>query len=463
MTVSQPTEAAAFARFLRDLTAALDPGGGWCGVFWRRDPDGMRACLDGSEVPPWDVVDALLQDFAGLRGPAAGRTASVQAGELYAASAAAHDRRPGGRETVRDRLELMLREQAYAAGRERELAHRIRATDGAEAQRLGDELAWARDDRRRATARCAELQGRLAALAGTGWDAGHGAGSGRVPAAAESGPAAEVDALASPGVPVEGAAAGGAASVAAEPSVRRGSATRRRPRGARFAGLDDEDGASTAPALPLPPTGPVAVPRGARFGGAPRGAEPEPQDLPLRQPGDDPVTQRAVAEVVDRLPRLRADGRSGEAHALLCRAALLPSGHLPVLATQLAAAGLAADWATLLWEAASLAPDRLAEVVDALLSAGRGPDCGQLVRQSAARPAADVAAIVLALAAVGRAGESQALLGAFVRTHPPEESAMIAESDPRALVPQLLSAAAAASPSHERDLIRVLRVTGLAK
>ncbi|MEV8564810.1 hypothetical protein AB0436_04350 [Streptomyces sp. NPDC051322] len=463
MTVSQPTEAAAFARFLRDLTAALDPGGGWCGVFWRRDPDGMRACLDGSEVPPWDVVDALLQDYAGLRGPEAGRTAAVRAGELYAASVAAHDRRPGGREAVRDRLELMLREQTYAAGRERELAHRLRVADGAEARRLGDELAWARDDGRRATARCAELQARLAAPADTGWDAGHGAGSGGVPAVAGPGAAAGAGAITSPAGPVEGATAGGAAAVAGEPPLRRGSAARRRPRGARFAGLDDADGASAAPALPLPPTGPVAVPRGARFGGAPRETEPEPEGSPVRQPGDDPATRRAVAEVVGRLLRLRADGRSGEAHALLCQAALLPAGHLPVLATELAAAGLAADWATLLWEAASLAPDRLAEAVDVLLSAGRGHDCGRLVRQSAARPVADVAAIVLALGAIGRAGESQALLGAFVRTHPPEESARIAESDPRALVPQLLSAAAAASPPHERDLLRVLRVTGLTK
>ena len=63
MVVEQlPARVGEFANYLNDLMARLDQGGGWCGVFWQRDPDGMRACLDGREVPPWDVVEALLQD-----------------------------------------------------------------------------------------------------------------------------------------------------------------------------------------------------------------------------------------------------------------------------------------------------------------------------------------------------------------------------------------------------------------
>jgi len=58
-----------FANYLDGLLARLDQGGGWCGVFWQRDPDGMQACLDGREVPPWDVVEALLQDLAAEYGP----------------------------------------------------------------------------------------------------------------------------------------------------------------------------------------------------------------------------------------------------------------------------------------------------------------------------------------------------------------------------------------------------------
>ncbi|WP_328535897.1 hypothetical protein [Streptomyces sp. NBC_00344] len=439
MTVSQlPAEADAFARYLRDLTAVLDPADGWCGVFWRRDPEGMRACLDGSEIPPWDVVDSLLQDLAALRGEETARRAAERAGGLYAASAAAHDRSPGGSEAVRERLALMLGEQARASRRERELEHRLRVADDAEAQRLGAELAWVRDDGRRAAARCAELRERLTAVPAVGQGPRPAAsrGPGERGAGATAAPA--------PAEPVAGA----------EPDP-----PRHRPRGARFAGLDDEG--STAAALPSPPEAPVAEPRGARFRGAPRAAGRERP--PTRQQTADPAALRAATQVVGRLSRLRADGLSGEAHAVLCQAALLPAGALPVLAAELSRAGLEADWATLLWEAASLPPERLAAVAGALTAAGLGEDCGHMLRQGAARPASEIADAVIALGAAGRDSESLALLGAFVRAHPPEESVMIAERDPRTLVPRLLAAAATASPAHERDVSRALRVTGLTK
>ncbi|NEE07636.1 hypothetical protein G3M58_14390, partial [Streptomyces sp. SID7499] len=50
----QADEVGVFAQYLRDLVARLDPGRGWYGVFARRDPVGMRSCLDGVEIPPWD-------------------------------------------------------------------------------------------------------------------------------------------------------------------------------------------------------------------------------------------------------------------------------------------------------------------------------------------------------------------------------------------------------------------------
>ncbi|WP_174720317.1 hypothetical protein [Streptomyces spongiicola] len=79
-----------FARYLGTVVERLDPQSGWCAVFWRRDPDGLTACLRGAEVPPWDVVESLLQDLAADDGETA------HARGLHAAAATAHDRRPGG-------------------------------------------------------------------------------------------------------------------------------------------------------------------------------------------------------------------------------------------------------------------------------------------------------------------------------------------------------------------------------
>ncbi|MBK3618095.1 hypothetical protein JHN50_26180, partial [Streptomyces sp. MBT98] len=160
MTVHQQAyEVGAFAQYLRDLVARLDPGQGWYGVFARRDPAGMRSCLDGVEIPPWDVVESLLADLAALHGTRLAEQVSVRAAALYSASAAAHDRRPGGRQELVHRLELMVREQHRAAERLRG------AGPGGPDPAEPDALAWARDDHERASARCAELRKRLAAVA----------------------------------------------------------------------------------------------------------------------------------------------------------------------------------------------------------------------------------------------------------------------------------------------------------
>ncbi|WP_349775703.1 hypothetical protein [Streptomyces anulatus] len=155
----QAYEVGAFAQYLRDLVARLVPGRGWYGVFARRDPVGLRSCLDGVEIPPWDVVESLLADLAALHGARFAEQVSVRAAALYSASAAAHDRRPGGRQELVHRLELMVREQHRAAERLRGAG--AGGPDPAEPEAL----AWARDDHQRATARCAELRGRLAAVA----------------------------------------------------------------------------------------------------------------------------------------------------------------------------------------------------------------------------------------------------------------------------------------------------------
>lgn len=737
MVVDQlPAEIREFASFLDGLMRRLDQDGGWCGVFWQRDPDGMRACLEGREVPPWDVVEALLQDLGAEHGAAVAAREAGRARSLHGASLTAFDARPGGRDALGDRLDVMLRERRYAAERRTELNRLLgeaATPEDADAVRL--DLAWAQDDHERATARCAELRRRaedldrraLGAHASGGpglpggaagvpravddravddgergdrpgawtaegaWgrhprpgpgadDAWPGRGRPEAPAPASSatpaappapgppaalvGPRADGDGAFAPGEAVSpapglpratpgtgarrftpdgpnagdrapgsdraavaagdgggrgddsgsgsgafppgrprtGAEAFGAARPAAPggvpgpigdsgvrgdhlasgrpasaapartrpapndtafggpagsrahvdagaaqnalrpetgdpfrgrnpetapggsgfgtvppasgprpdayaPDARPGddasglrpgddasdavppraearpsppeSATpggagrspgrrsRRRPRGsARFAGLTD---AGTAPvpvpgaAVPLPaaPAAPNRrTPRGARFAGAAE-ERPEPRPAPGTEPPDEDAG-RDTAETVGRLLRLRAEGRSGEAHATLVEAAHWPAARFPLLAAELREAGLDADWATLLWEAASLPADRLVAAFDALVAAGRTADGRQMLRQGVARPAPEIGAAVLGLADEGRRREIRALLDAYVRVRTPEEAARSAESDPARLVPLLLDAARGISERHHWDLVHALRVAGFA-
>ncbi len=154
-----------FTDHLRGLLARLDRYAGWCLVFWQRDPEGMRACLEGREPPPWDVVESLLQDLAAVHGPAAAEAELPRARSLHTQATAAFDARPGALQTLGDHLDVMLREQRYAADRRAGLTRRLAAAaNHEEAEALGNDLAWAEDDHRRATARCAELTARMTAL-----------------------------------------------------------------------------------------------------------------------------------------------------------------------------------------------------------------------------------------------------------------------------------------------------------
>ncbi|WP_326656613.1 hypothetical protein [Streptomyces sp. NBC_00385] len=434
-----------FAHHLREVAALLDPARGWYGVFCRRDPEGMRACLAGAEIPPWDVMESLFADLAAVRGAAFAERASVRAAELYAASAATHDRRPGGQRQLVERLELMLREQANAAGR------LSAARSGGEAGGVDAEaVAWARDDHARASARCTELRGRLAAVsAPSDWFRAEG----------ETAPGSPDSPAAAP--PRQPTAIRDAARESADPSpVRRaGGPARTKPRGARFAGLEVEEEApvAAAPVLPVPPVA-AAQPRGARFGGAPRTESDPPGPAPAAQ---DQAALRSARATVANLVRMRTEGLGGEAHGVLCEAAAGPAELLPALAVELHRAGLGADWSTLLWEVSSLPPAELAAAADALAGAGRPEDCGHLLRQGVARPPAEIADAVIALDRAGRGPQAQALLGAFVRVRTPQDAARIAESDPRRLVPHLLAAARTVSGARERDIEHALRIAGI--
>ncbi|MGW9299450.1 hypothetical protein ACWHA3_01310 [Streptomyces cyaneofuscatus] len=456
MTVHQhAVDVGTFAHYLREMTARLDPGRGWYGVFTRRDPQGMRSCLYGVEIPPWDVVESLLADLAALHGAYFAEQVSVRAAALYSASAAAHDRRPGGRQELVHRLELMIREQGRAAERLRTIG--AGGMDPADP----DARAWAHDDHRRASARCAELRRRLAAVTVPPPRAGGDAE--RVPGPAPEGvPESAPEPVPAPEAPEplgrsRSRRAAPARGPASEPAPRR-----KKPRGARFAGLDVDDEGETAPspvpALPAPPPQGGSAPRGARFGGGPAEAAeeaPAPAALP------DPGAGEAVAAAVARLVRLRAEGRSGEAHVVLCEVAAWPAPRLPVLAVALYRAGLAADWTTLLWEASSLPPAGFAAAAGALAAAGRDEDCGLLLRQGVARTAAEVAEAVLALDGAGREGEARALLGAFVRVRTPQEAAELAGGGGDRVLPHLLAAAREVSVEREWDLVHALRVAGV--
>ncbi|MFI2433141.1 hypothetical protein [Streptomyces sp. NPDC018693] len=730
MTVDQlPGKVREFANYLDGLLARVDQNAGWAAVFWQRDPDGMQACLDGREVPPWDVVEALLQDFAAGYGTRAAEQEVERARPLHVGALVAYDARPGGRDALGDRLDVMLREQRYAAERQAELGRLLAAaTTREEADALRLDLAWARDDHERATARCIELRYRMEELdrrtraepepvrrdstgpaAAPGADrfgvgpagaagyaargggvaeqrgsagdgAGHAgpdggtvgspgsgggvagdAGGGGVTAGhagsgtdareyAASGDAAfvrtgsrgtgadrpargsadveyrgsrEATGRAGAGTPAadhpgshqaaaghgyprragagyadsreagagyadsreagavyadsrkagaghgdprraaaeytdpreaaadyadsreaaagladprraaadhadprrpgahhathhtghhathhaahhEGAAAqggspeadpqhpgavGAADGLAAPASggvsaygtdVAPGQAApdpgsvpapavvpkqRKRRRGsARFAGLaDDGPEPVTAPGEPAASAGPVPgvgrSPRGARFAGAAKGVRPAAEQ-PQGEAAD-AAARGETAEAVERLVRLRQEGRSGEAHALLVELAYWPAPRVPLLAAELQHAGLGADWATLLWEAASLPAERLVAAADALVEAGRAADGEQILRQGVARPAEEIGEAVRELVAQGRRREVRALLDAYVRVRPPEEAARSAAPDPRTLVPLLLEAARGVSDERHWDVVHALRVAGL--
>ncbi|MEU6082768.1 hypothetical protein [Streptomyces sp. NPDC047108] len=504
-----PGDVVEFAGYLRQLLDALDPESGWYGVFAQRDPDGVRACLEGREVLPWDVVDSLLQDLAVRHGTQFADSRRPRARELHHAAITAYDRWVGDRGALLDRLDVMLRENAHAGTRERELDTALASVeDRSEAGRLEAKLAWARDDRERAAARCDELRGRLETLErGEARERGvrppggvtsYGAPASADPTSADpadGGPLYTDPAYADPTY-TDPASADPARTDPASADPRY--APTRRPddgrdmplRGARFAGIvgtADAPGPAAVPDTADAPAPDSGTPRGARFAGArapakqPRAPKPSRasrrgdrgRDRDRRSDRDPSATaaplpspelaaaRRATDEAVARLAALRAEGRGGEAYVLLCEAAAWPADMLPLLLAALERSGLAADVATLLWEASCLPPPALAASAAALADHGRGDDCRALLRQAVARPAPELAATVFVLRAEERTGEIGTLLDALLRSRTPEEAARVAETDPETLVPLLLDAAAGVSTHRLRDLAHVLRLAGL--
>ncbi|MEU6439578.1 hypothetical protein [Streptomyces sp. NPDC047046] len=509
-----------FARAFGELLAGLDPGGGWCQVFWARDPRGMRACVDGTETPPWDVVEALVEDHVARAVPGtAPRQASAGLRTAYLAALSARDARPGAAGELARRLPGMVRERERAAARVADLERGLAGADGSAAAHLHGHLAWARDDLRRAEARSAELADRLARLEPTDE---YGAAGGPGPAAERGGGGAPVRGRA--GTPVRGWAGGGAfvpggagggalvpdgagggvpkssgsgrrsagAYVprggavwdgrAAEPvrdptpsssapapapgrepaaggSVEPVKLRGKRRRSARFAGVDD---ALVEPGSVLPPSGaPLATGAGARE--ALTGARFAGSTV--REGGEaiapDAEGARRAGELLRLLDRLRAEGREGEAHLLLVDAAHWPPAHVCALGSRLAADGLAADWSTVLWEAAALPLPPLTALATALDAAGQHADAARILRQGVVRPLWEVAEALADPAVTGVPGALDRLAASCVSARSAEDLARIAASAPGTLTAPLLAAAARASDLRHDALTHALRVAGV--
>ncbi|MEU3960870.1 hypothetical protein AB0F42_13740 [Streptomyces buecherae] len=447
------------------LTRVLDAHAGWYEVFAERDPQGLADCLDGREIPPWDVVEALLHDLATLRGPATAHSATERARWLYRAATVAFDARPGSRAVLRERLAAMAAEGDRARRRQRQLvaaAHAARHQRGDEAaERYAEDIAWAWDDWHRASARCAELRARLAPAPGPE--------EGPAPSAAADSIQGRGQAPTPAPIPAQSRAPAPASTPAPEPAF--GPSPIPPP--------DPAEAPATGPASAPPPgAGPASGDRNAPVGDAPgladdaRAADPSAADPSAADPSAadpsaaDPsvvgplAERRVVAGVAARVARLRRAGSSGEAHGVLCESAGWPSTRLPLLAEALAAEGLDADVATLLWEVASLPPPRLAAALAALDAAGRERDRRLLPRQGAARPVAEVAQVAGALGASECRPLVVALLAALVRTRGGAEAARVVADGHAALLAPLLEAARAVSARHYRDTVHALRMAG---
>ncbi|WP_314174404.1 hypothetical protein [Streptomyces winkii] len=514
-TVRQPPGAVrSYAAELLALARRLDPASGWFAVFAEHDPDGLRECLSGREMPPWDVVASLLEDLRRQHGPGAARQAEEQLRPLHGTAATAYDLHAGGEPVLRRRL-------AAAAGELDEAAARVRALEPGG----GAEQAWAHDYLVRVEARCEELRARLAALTASGQaepahrDAHPGAGgegsaadAGSVADAASAAPPAkrrvrsggsrfagaldeETEAggpapIVPPGAPTPDLAprSGGAAdagpvadAASAAPPAKR----RVRSGGSRFAGAPGEETEAGGPAPIVPPGAPTPdlapltggaggpgdrddaapsgelAPRGARFAGS----VPRPAEAGTLPSPDEIAQARALAdEAAARLVRLRRAGAGGEAHALLCEAAHWPPFRFAVLVDELQGRGLAPDAGTLLWEAADLPAGAFAAAAAALAALGRGEDGVRMLRQGVSRPPREIAEAALALHRAGREHEARELLAAVIRARTPAGAAQVVRAEPAVLAGLVLEAARAMSHEQLRrvaDALRTAEVPGV--
>ncbi|MET9958716.1 hypothetical protein ABZ128_06430 [Streptomyces sp. NPDC006326] len=449
------------------MTQRLDPGSGWYGEFLRRDPEGVRACLEGAAMPPWDVVESLLGDLARDRGADFAERERQYAARLRAAAVSAWDRLPGGAEELRTLLAAAAGQRAATEAAVRGLAERLAALPaGPEAEALSLELTWTRDDASRATSREADLKSRLTALAPTLTDP-----PGQDPSAAGASPApAPVLPAPSSGPAPSRPAPAGPAAVAPPgqaPGLPSAGPAWSRPDLAGPVGrasVEDRPGSGQTGAGPgRPGPEPGRADAGATAGEPGRGALP---GVPRQRPGEsgaqapEPPVHRAEGR---RLRGARRSGGARYAGAAAPGAAVFtpPPGYPaesapprgarfgrpartpePPPGPDTAWAGAAGFPASgvgagagvrgvrgvvggllalrgqgrggeahaLLCEAAAWPAERLPGLAEALVRAGLGADWATLLWEAASLPPERLAAAAAALAEAGRTADCETLL-----------------------------------------------------
>ncbi|GAB3121557.1 hypothetical protein GCM10027160_39090 [Streptomyces calidiresistens] len=426
-------ESAAFTAEFRSLVEALDPAVGWFAAFGRRVPEDLNAWTAGRELPPWDVVADLLQDLAARYGAGEAERRGRRIRSRYELAQRARDSRPDAREDLTRRLgrEDQAEIDAHRHGQELAAAERAARLAGRheEAERLTALRMWAGDDEERARGRRAELRRRLNALP------------------APTGPT--VPPQASP--PSSGTAppAGAAPAMPVPPGT-----PARRPRGARFAGIEET---APAPAPTTPSATAGSRPAGSRFAGVEESAAPRAPRTVFTE-----EDRRAAGELAERLARLREQGLGADLYMALCGAVSGPPQRIPLLVESMEREGLEPEVATLLWEAATLPARPVVAVAEALVDRGLENECRQLLRQAAARPAADAGTIAAELLSIGRGEEAVTLLASLVRARRAEDAVGAALENPEVLAPVLLDAARTVSPRHHNAVAGELRRAGAA-
>ncbi|MFF7154937.1 hypothetical protein [Streptomyces sp. NPDC008139] len=476
MTTELAGAATEFTFYFRSMVAALGDRPGWYGVFAGREPEAAHAYEGGADIPPWDVVGAVLHDLAAaVRAPLDEAEVS-RARVLHRAAVAERDAAPGAESALRLRLEVTSRARDMALLREREAARALDRAPadpaGAATARLANILAWARDDRERAAARCDELRARLAAFAAppaVDWfrqtperhpAAQPSPAPERHPAAqlsppperdpaAQPSPPPERDPAAQPSPPPErhpaaqlspppegdpaaqhsspperdpAAPAARTASWArdprpeeaaqAQPAKAAGARTKGafRPRGARFAGAFEE--APGAEETPLE----RSVPRGARFAGAPAAPAPQAETAqgPVRATPRGARFAGAPESAEPRQARPTVDPRwLAEARQEAARLG------------ELRRTGQSGAAYVVICEAAEGPAPRLPYLLRELERTELAADVATLLWEVAALPGAPLAAAASELAAAGRTGDCRTLLHQAA-SRPPADLATIA-------------------------------------
>jgi hypothetical protein len=476
-----------FTRWFRSLVAVHGARQGWYGVFAGREPDAAHAYERGSQIPPWDVVRAVLHDLAAARGAAPDPAEMAGARDLYVAAVTAWDAVPGAEQDLRARLEAAVRAHDVAVLRERESARALDNAAAAPASAATDRLvsihAWARDDRERAAARRDDLHARLAALRSRpqtlppapGQAVPHGYADARGPRAAArsaagpapgeaaaaawwtpatpSGPAADRDparsgtpgagqssparwdaepgSRAGGGAPVTGTADPAAGAPGDEPGPEPGGRPERAPSWRSGAGRK--------------PGRSAARPRGARFAGAGYDdaddavdAAPAGPIRPQRAPRGARFAGAPAAEAAGPVPvAVPGTAPRGARFAGAPAAASRPG----VTATdqrwsaqaraeaarlgELRAAGQSGAAYVVLCEAASGPAERLPHLLREVERVGLAADAATLLWEVAGQPPVPLAAAAAALAAAGRTGDCRTLLRQAA-ARPPADLAAVA-------------------------------------